>query len=133
MMRSLLLKQVDTLCNEDLNDLFCRVFDLPELDFASGAHDSTLLALIVDHAIKVELDRTTTKGCIEVEVTLTPRSKRVLFGELRGIYYQGLGVEMRQPRPWWVLSPVTKRGAEVAPTLMRALLTLAFRDAFGER
>ena len=135
LMQSLLIKQVDTLIGDELDERFSQIFGLEHKAWSSGAHNSELLDFALEHAVRVDLDRTTSKGGDSVDLVLTPRHTRVLFSELRSIYYQGLGVEFdrmeeRMDDYLRFLKPIKTSAPTVAIALLRGLLTLAWRDVF---
>ena len=132
-MQRLLLSSLESLSGDQLDELFAQVFNLEPLHYSSGAYTAFLMSYLLDHAIRVELDRTTTKGCAEIDVNLTPRATRTKFEDLRAAYFHGLSMDYDTARPaLFRLKTVTRRGKTLDATLMRALLELAYRDVFFE-
>lgn len=134
-MHAILIKQVNTLLGDELDDRFSQVFGLEHKPWSSGAHNGELLDFALKHGIRVLMDRTTSTWCENVDLVLEPRHTHILFAELRAIYYQGLDVEYNRrgevPKDFqrfW--RPIRTSAPTVGIALVRGLLTLAWTDVF---
>lgn len=128
-MQKLLLTNLEAMPADELNTLFADVFCLDHGNYAGGEHTNVLLNLVLEHAIRLEIDKTVTTGALLYQVQLIPRTSRRLFDKLRTIYYQGLQIPCDDDALFWNTT-VTMRGASLDATIMRCLLKLAFTDAF---
>jgi len=132
-MHRLLLRNLDAMSNDQLDEVFATIFNIDPLPYSNGSHTDYLLNFTLDAAIKVELDVTKSKKEGLIEVTLSPRTTKVRFAEFRDLYYQGLQVDLgnKKDKIYFTKLDIARKGIGVAPTLMKALLELAYRDAFA--